>query len=148
MADSCGVDALVTALDDKAKHVRISATMALGEMGERRAVEPLLEALGHESREECQASAEALKRIGDPGDFGDRAAPGVDDLGCEINRLAAQRRGIGGDADHRIGDVLLEALVEEERHGHGVVESRVGDEALEGECLVKGNARVRHCGLA
>ena len=43
---------------------------------------------------------------------------GVDDLGCEVDGLSPQGCGIGDHRDHRLRDVFLETLIEEEGQEH------------------------------
>ncbi len=58
------VDGLVRALGDEDPEIRVQAARALGELADRRAVEPLIAAL--EDRDTEAAAARALSRIGAP----------------------------------------------------------------------------------
>ncbi|MCU0632783.1 MAG: HEAT repeat domain-containing protein [Methanolinea sp.] len=60
------VDFLLLALKDEDKRVRIAAAHVLGEIGDRRSVEPLISMLADHDRDIRFISASALGRIGDP----------------------------------------------------------------------------------
>ena len=53
----------IQALEDESEDVRKVAAMALGEIGDARAVEPLTKALKDKKRDVRKAAKEALKRI-------------------------------------------------------------------------------------
>jgi HEAT repeat protein len=57
---------LVTALDDGDRNVRERAAMALGRIGDPRALAPLLPVLGDDSSQVRKAAAWAMERLGDP----------------------------------------------------------------------------------
>ncbi len=57
------VDALLNLLEEK--NIAVSAVNALGEIGDRRAVDALMNSLYHEFSDQRRASAEALGKIGD-----------------------------------------------------------------------------------
>ncbi len=60
------VDFLLLALQDGDKRIRIAAAHALGEIGDRRSVEPLISMLADRDRDIRFISASALGMIGDP----------------------------------------------------------------------------------
>ena len=57
------VEKHIRALGDKDGRVRLRATIALGEIGDPRAVEPLTRALGDEDEDVRQSAGKALNKI-------------------------------------------------------------------------------------
>ena len=62
---TCRFSALIRGLSDDNSYVRRTAAKALGHLGDKRAVDPLIEALSHYDYEVRLAAAEALGRLGD-----------------------------------------------------------------------------------
>ena len=60
------VEGLIRALDYRAPEVRQNAANALGNIGDPRAVEPLIVALKDENLWVCDAATSALVKIGEP----------------------------------------------------------------------------------
>jgi HEAT repeat protein len=92
------VEPLVGALQDEARWLRRGAAEALGQIGDRRAVEPLIEALGDELV--AWEAAEALGKIGAPA-----VEPLIGALGDELAGPAA------AEALVKIGEQAVEPLI-------------------------------------
>lgn len=60
------VDALISALSNSNPSVREFAALALGKIGDRRAIKPLIDLLSDQEKRVCMRAAEALGIIGDP----------------------------------------------------------------------------------
>ncbi len=76
IGDSCSFEAVQRALDDENPNVVCSAAEALGEIGDPRAVAPLVRVL-KENEDACLQAAEALGKIGDETAF-DALVQGLD----------------------------------------------------------------------
>ena len=117
--DTHAVELLIKALDDKEDNdavlrgFRRGAAEALGNIGDARAVEPLIKALGEDKSEVRWPAAGALGKIGDK-----RAVdPLIEELGDDdesVNSSAAEALGEIGDA--RAVEPLIKALGNESRN--------------------------------
>ncbi len=85
LAETDGAAALTRALDDRIYFVRLHAARALGQVGERGAVERLLRQAREDRFEAARAAAEAVARI-DPAAL--LAAAQADDAGPHLHEAA------------------------------------------------------------
>lgn len=103
------VPALITALEDEHWLTRTSATEVLGEIGDERAVEPLIDALKNDKASDVQRSAaEALGKIGDKRVV-ELLIKALKDEDWQVRLGAA----IGLTGDKRAVEPLIDALKDE-----------------------------------
>ena len=115
----------IQALQDNSLFVRERATEALGELGDVRAVEPLIRALGDEYGNVCRGAIEALVKIGSAAIEPLIGALGDEDL--DVRRLAEKTLiKMGGAAV----EPLIGALEEDGhvRRGAAWALGEIGDE--------------------
>ncbi|MGC8667801.1 MAG: MFS transporter [Chthonomonadales bacterium] len=101
------LDELIEALTDASLHVRERAAIALGELGDERAVPALIQAAGDPATGITEAAAEALGRIGD-----ERAVPVLAAMlqkGGEAEAVAAARA-LGRIGTRSAADALTQYL--------------------------------------
>ena len=117
------VDGLLKELEDKSADARSASAIALGEIGDQRAVEPLIKALGDKSSIVRRPVARALGEIGDK----QAVEPLIKALGDKasiVRRHAA--RALGEMGDKQAVEPLIEALGDKDEYVRAWVAEALG----------------------